>query len=702
MTIDRREFLGVAGASILAPLLGSDAPIPPRLEAPEPAPRDAGIADVRSVRRPSNDRTNSFYASNRAPLEREYFVKLPVTSVKPGGWLRRQLELQRDGLTGHLDEISMWLSRDGNAWLRKDGQGKHGWEELPYWLKGFANIGYVLGDAAMIGRAKFWIEAVLANQRDSGDFGPEVFKGAGKRDLWTNMPMLFCLQSYHEYSQDPRVLALMQRYFAWQLTIPDELFLKDYWENSRGGDNLYSVYWLYNRTGDEKLLELATKIHRNTADWRQQGKLPNWHNVNIAQSFREPATYWLQSHASSDLNATYADFELVRERYGQVPGGMFGADEDARAGYDDPRQAIETCGMVEQMTSNALLHRFTGDSSWADNTEDVAFNMFPAAFTADYRALRYLTAPNMAISDGKNHHPGISNSGPFLMMNPFSSRCCQHNHAAGWVYFSENSWMATPDNGLAAQHYVEGEVRAQVGDGTHVRLVATPKYPFDEHVDIAVVTPRAVSFPLYLRIPRWCRTPALRVNGRAIPVDGRPGEYLRIARTWKSGDRVSLVLPMEVSVREWRRNKNSVSVDRGPITYSLDIAERAVRKSSTETTVSDARWQADADASKWPSFELHPESAWNYGLLLDDTEPARSFTVVKRPWPADGNPFTQANAPIELRARGRRIPSWTFDETGLVAVLPQSPVRSEEVVTGIRLVPMGGARLRISAFPRVV
>ena len=702
MTIDRREFLGVAGASILAPLMGGDETIAPHLEATEPAPHDAEITDVRSVRRPSNDRTNSYYASNRAPLEREYFVKLPVTSVTPGGWLRRQLELQRDGLTGHLDEISMWLSRDGNAWLRKDGQGKHGWEELPYWLKGFANIGYVLGDATMIERAKFWIEAVLANQRDSGDFGPEVFKGAGKRDLWTNMPMLFCLQSYHEYSQDPRVLALMQRYFAWQRTIPDELFLKDYWENSRGGDNLYSVYWLYNRTGDETLLELATKIHRNTANWRQRGKLPNWHNVNIAQSFREPATYWLQSHASSDLNATYADFELVRELYGQVPGGMFGADEDARAGYDDPRQAIETCGMVEQMTSNALLHRFTGDSSWADNTEDVAFNMFPAAFTADYRALRYLTAPNMAISDGRNHHPGIANSGPFLMMNPFSSRCCQHNHAAGWVYFSENSWMATPDDGLAAQHYVEGEVRAQVGDGTRVRLVATTKYPFDEHVDIAVDTPRAVSFPLYLRIPRWCRKPALRVNGRAIPVDGRPGEYLRIARTWRSGDRVSLVLPMEVSVREWRRNKNSVSVDRGPLTYSLDIAERAVRKSSTETTVSDSRWQADADASKWPSFELHAASAWNYGLLVDDAEPARSFTVVKRAWPADGNPFTQANAPIELRARGKRITSWTLDETGLVAVLPQSPVRSEEVVTGIRLVPMGGARLRISAFPRVV
>ena len=702
MTIDRREFLGMAGGAVLAPML-SGAPLDADVPSAGAAP--AGLADtvdVATVRHPANDRRNSFYPSNREPLAREYFVKLPVASVRPGGWLRRQLDLQRDGLTGHLDEISIWLSKDDNAWLRKDGQGKHGWEELPYWLKGFANIGYVLGDRAMIERAKFWIEAVLANQRESGDFGPEVFKGAGKRDLWTNMPMLFCLQSYYEYARDPRVLTLMQRYFAWQLTIADEQFLEDYWEKSRGGDNLYSVYWLYNHTGDASLLDLAAKIHRNTANWKQKGALPNWHNVNIAQCFREPATWWLQSHDSSDLNATYADFQLVRDVYGQVPGGMFGADENARPGYDDPRQAIETCGMVEQMTSNALLLRFTGDSSWADNTEDVAFNTFPAAFTADYRALRYLTAPNMAVSDGRNHHPGIANDGPFLLMNPFSSRCCQHNHAAGWVYFSENSWMATPDDGLAAQHYTEGEVEARVGDGTTVRLATTTRYPFDERVDITVHAPHADAFPLYLRIPRWCREPALRINGAVHQVSSRPGEYLRIARAWKSGDHVSLALPMDVTVREWRRNKNSVSVDRGPLTYSLDIAERYVEKSSTASAQSDSRWQPGADATKWPAFEIQPASAWNYGLLLDDSDPSRSFTVVKRAWPADGNPFTQRNAPIELRARARRIASWTLDEHGLVAVLPQSPVTSEEPEVGVRLVPMGGARLRISAFPTIL
>src|SRR4051812_44666337 len=173
------------------------------------------------VERTANTGSNSFYLTNRSPLQKEYFTRLPVASVSPKGWVRKALELQRDGLTGNLGEISIWLSKTDNAWLNKEGKGKYGWEELPYWLKGYANIGYMLNDKKMIGEAKFWIDAVLNNQREDGDFGPAVLK-KGKRDLWTNMPMLWCLQSYYEYSKDARVLPFMSKYFKWQLSIPDD------------------------------------------------------------------------------------------------------------------------------------------------------------------------------------------------------------------------------------------------------------------------------------------------------------------------------------------------------------------------------------------------------------------------------------------------------------------------------------------------
>nr|WP_294942572.1 beta-L-arabinofuranosidase domain-containing protein [uncultured Mucilaginibacter sp.] len=650
------------------------------------------------LKKVDNGPANTNYVSNRAPLQNAYFVKLPVGSIQAGGWLKKALELQRDGLTGNLGEISIWLSKTDNAWLNKEGKGEYGWEELPYWLKGYANIGYMLGDKKMIAEAKFWIDAVLDNQRDNGDFGPAVER-KGNRDLWTNMPMLWCLQSYYEYSKDPRVIPFMTKYFKYELALPDNKLLEDYWENSRGGDNISSVYWLYNRTGDKFLLELAAKLDKNTADWRQANNLPNWHNVNIAQSFREPAQYFQQSNNPQDLAATYNDFKLVRSIYGQVPGGMFGADENARKGYDDPRQAVETCGMVEQMTSDQMLLGITGDTFWAENCEDVAFNTFSAAFMPDYRSLRYLTAPNMVLSDGKNHSPGIDNNGPFLMMNPFSSRCCQHNHAAGWVYYAENSWMATPDNGLAAQLYTEGRVNAKVGNGTTVSIAETTKYPFKDVVSFKVNTPKAVVFPLYLRVPAWCKAASVKVNGFPVKVTAAAGGYIRLTKTWKNGDIITLHLPMQIKVREWAKNKNSVSVNYGPLTYSLKIDEKYIKEDSKKTAIGDSRWQAGADPQKWPSYEIHPASAWNYGLILDEQHPERSFKVVQRAWPKDNNPFTNTGAPIQLIAAGKKIPGWGIDQYGLCSPLPQSPVVNNQPSTQLTLVPMGGARLRISSFP---
>lgn len=659
---------------------------------------DANSIVAEAMTKPSNSGANTFYVSNREPLLQQYFVKLPITAIKPGGWLRKAMELQSQGLTGHLDEISIWLSKEDNAWLKKDGIGKYGWEELPYWLKGFADLGYILQDEKIIKEAKFWIDAVLNNQRDNGDFGPLAMP-KGKRDFWTNMPMLWCLQSYYEYSNDKRVLDFMTRYFKYELSVPDEDFLEDYWEKSRGGDNMYSVYWLYNYTGDKWLLDLATKIDRNTANWRQSNNLPNWHNVNIAQCFREPATYYLQSHQPADLEATYNNQKLVRKIYGQVPGGMFGADENARKGYDDPRQAIETCGMVEQMTSDQMLLRTTGDTYWAENCEDVAFNNFSAAFMPDYKSLRYLTAPNMVISDSKNHAPGIDNNGPFLMMNPFSSRCCQHNHAAGWPYYSENSWMATSDNGLAAQLYTESEVTARVGNGETVTIKEVTRYPFEEQVAFEIKTKKTTTFPLYLRVPEWCSNPAVNVNGNTINVEKIPGGYIRLSNTWKNGDKISIQLPMALQVRQWAANKNSVSVNYGPLTFSLKIKEQYVQKDSKETAIGDSHWQETADAKKWPSYEIYPATAWNYGLLLNAQNPESSFTLVRKEWPQNNNPFTNEEAPVELKTKGKAIPSWTIDQYGLCGVLPQSPVMSDSPETELTLVPMGGARLRIASFP---
>lgn len=645
--------------------------------------------------RPDRMEQNPNYANNRSPLQPSHFLKLPVGSIKPEGWLRKYLELQRDGLTGHLNEISAWLEKENNAWLTNGGD--HGWEEVPYWLKGYGNLAYILGDENMINEAKTWIEAAINSQRPDGSFGPINMKG-DKPELWAQMIMLWCLQSYYEYTNDSRVLTLMTNFFKWELSLPDDKFLEDYWENSRGGDNLLSVYWLYNKTGESFLLELAEKIHRNTADWTRPSTLPNWHNVNVAQCFREPATYYMLDKDSALLAASYNVHHLIRRTFGQVPGGMFGSDENCRMGYIDPRQGVETCGMVEQMASDEIMLRMTGDPFWAEHCEDVAFNTYPAATMPDFKALRYITCPNHVISDSKNHHPGIDNSGPFLAMNPFSSRCCQHNHAQGWPYYTEHLVLATPDNGAALALYASCKATMKVGDGQQIAIHEETNYPFDEVIRLTVQTDKEVEFPLYLRIPTWANQAQIHINGQKVTTPVTCGQYACIRRTWKNDDKVELTLPMQLSLRTWQVNKNSVSVNYGPLTMSLKIQEKYIKSDSKETAIGDSQWQKDADASQWPTYEIYPDSPWNYSLVLNKDNALKDFKVIKKQWPADNFPFTQESVPLEIKTVGRQIPSWKVDQYGLCHELPEAdaPKREKEEIT---LIPMGAARLRISAFP---
>lgn len=637
---------------------------------------------------------NSHYPSYRSPLKNTPLTPLPITAFRPGGWLKKALELQRDGLTGQLGEISKWLAKQDNAWLNASGTGSFGWEEVPYWLRGYSRVGYVLRDPQMSEETRVWVEGTIKSARPDGDFGPIHNHGKGFRDLWAQMLMLQVLQSWHDFTGDKRVLKLMTNYFKWQLAIPEAKFLKDYWENSRGADNLASVYWLYNRTREPFLLDLAKKIDRNTADWRALGRLPNFHVVNIAQCFRAPATFWLQSGRADDLQASYRNFDFIREKYGQVPGGMFGADENARPGHDDPHQASETCSFVEQIGSNAFMMSITADPKWVTNTEEVAFNSWPAALTSDYRALRYLTAPNQVISDAKNHAPGVANAGPFMLMNPFSSRCCQHNHTSGWVNYLEGSWMATGDGGLAGVLYHEGSVTAKVGQASEVTITSTTRYPFEETIRMRVAIGRAAEFPLYFLIPEWASGATFKVGKDAIK--GQPGKYVRVEREWRDGDSIEIKLPMRPRVKVWDQMKNSVTVYYGPLGFSLKIGEKFTRVDGTKNAQWDSGWQSGADPSKWPTYEITPTTPWNYGL------PAKpKFTVVRRAWPGDNNPFTQASTPIEIRTQGRQIPEWRIDQDGLVGILPQSPVHVDTPIEEITLVPMGAARLRISSFPVV-
>ena len=646
---------------------------------------------LRSAETPPATGANRYYAGNRPPLAPNPLIKLPLGSVRPEGWLRHQLVLETKGFSGKLEEISEFCKFEGNGWTSPQGQGKFGWEEVPYWLRGYVDLGYILQDQAIVRRANQWLNAVISTERADGYFGSrsnvasDRVNGMRTRmlDLWPNMTMLFALRSLYEATGDRRILPFLTKYFRWQTTIPLEDFLSASWQKQRAGDNLDSIYWLYNRTGQPWLLDLARVNHERTEDW--SGGIASWHNVNFAECFREPAQFFQQARDARYLNATARNYDTMRRLYGQVPGGGYAADENARPGFNGPRNGTETCAWAEMMFSDEMLVGITGDRRWADRAEEIAFNSFPASMTPDLKGLHYITSPNQVQLDRANKAPMIQNGGDMFRYNPYGYRCCQHNAAFGWPYFSEHLWMATRANGLAAVLYAPSQVKAKVADGAEVSLTESTNYPFDDTVAIRVETPKPVAFPLVLRVPAWCSNPSVSVNGKALPAPRDVRGWLIVDRTWSTSDKLVLSLPMKIAVTVWKENRNTVSVSRGPLTYSLKIGERWVREGGTD---------------EFPAEEVYPATAWNYGLVVNVRDPQESFQFVKTGKTA-AQPFAVEDSPVMLRAKGRRIPQWKLEPNGMAGEVQPGPVKSGEPTEDITLIPMGAARLRISSFPQI-
>ena len=500
-----------------------------RAGAPEDPP-DGAAATAVGV--PPAVAPNRHYPSNRPPLTVNPLVKLPIGTIEPRGWLMAQLRLMRDGFTGRLAEISRFLG-DDSGWITMKGKG---WEEMPYWLKGYGDLGYLLKDAAVRKETERWLGYAFRSQARDGYFGPADNRAA--LDLWPNMVMLAALQSYHEATGDRRVLDLMSRYFQFELHLPEDQLLPGSWQKLRGGENLESVYWLYNRTGEGFLLDLARKINARTADWASPilsaERDAHWeessfyHGVNIAMGFRYPGLFFQQTRDAGLLETVERNYRQVMDRYGRQPGGMFGADENIRPGHEDPRQGAETCTMVEFMASFESLLKITGGTVWADRAEEVAFNSLPASMTPDLKGLHYLTAANLISCDSGGEHD-FQNTGTLVSFDPWSYRCCQHNVAFGWPWFAEHLWLATADNGLAAAIYAPSAVRAKVAEGAEVEISEETAYPFGDEILLTVACDRPVAFPLYLRLPGWARTVRIVLNGRPLEGDFRGGALRRPA-----------------------------------------------------------------------------------------------------------------------------------------------------------------------------
>jgi uncharacterized protein len=626
---------------------------------------------------------------NRSPLTQNRYYPLPLTSIRPKGWLLEQLQIQARGLTGHLDEFWPDVGPQ-SGWLGGDGES---WERGPYFLDGLLPLAHLLQDQTLLAKANKWVDWTLNNQSANGMIGP-----VRNDDWWPRMVMLKALTQHQEATGDPRVIPVMKRYFDYQLRELPQRPLRD-WGKYRWQDEALSVVWLYNRTGDRDLLRLAELLHDQGFSWSKQfeqfqfkektrgkdlgltkGKLPGdlamqTHGVNNAMGLKSSAVWSLFSQDASDRSGV--DHQLsALDLYHGMPTGMFSADEHL-AGRN-PSQGVELCTVVENMFSLEQAIAILGDASLGDRLERIAYNALPGALTDDMWAHQYDQQPNQ-IECTLAQRPWTTN-GPESNLYGLEPNfgCCTANMHQGWPKFTSSLWMAGAAGGLAAVVYAPCELRTKIAS-VAVAIHEETQYPFDGKITLRFRNDKPVRFPLSLRFPSWAQSPSVRVNGS--PVDSvQSGQFAVLAREWRSGDQVDLQFPMTAVTKHW--DENSVVVERGPILYSLPI---------------ETEWQKLRTRGMTADWEVKPKAAWNYGLPMGST--GRQTTEIQRPRKSGRGIFTLDDAPVGVKVEARRIENWKA-ENGVAGELPPSPaVSNGGSVEGLVLVPYGAAKLRITVFP---
>ena len=627
---------------------------------------------------------------NRAPLAPNTFDLLPLGSVRPAGWLRRQLEIQATGLGGHLDET--WADVGSNSgWLGGTGEA---WERGPYFLDGLLPLAYLLDDDRLKAKAQRYIDWTLTHQAANGMIGP-----ASNDDWWPRMVMLKVLMQYEEATGDARVIPVLSRYFAHQMEALPGRPLRD-WGKFRWQDNALVVIWLYNRTGDPKLVELARLLHKQGFDWQadfadfkhtqritpemiklsEHNGLGDYalstHGVNNGQALKAAPVWSVISGSETDRRGL-AQMMAALDKYHGLPNGMFSCDEHF-AGRD-PSQGSELCTVVETMFSLEQSLAILGDASLGDRLEQIAFNALPGTFTDDMWAHQYNQEPNQV--EVSLHRKPWTTDGPESNLYGLEPNfgCCAANFHQGWPKFAASLWMASQDGGLVAAAYSPCEVRVKVGE-TAVHVVEETDYPFRGTIRVTVNPSAEVKFPLRLRIPAWAKGTSIKVNGQAHPVAAQAG-FAKIDRSWKAGDVVEMTFPMAPRVVHGGY-RESISVERGPLVFSYPIGEDWVKLRTRGMT---ADWQ------------VYPTSEWNYALAVDG-DTARGLLAEEHP--VGGSPFALTGTPVKLQVAARKVPAWRAVD-GVADPVPQSPVVSEETEETITLVPYGAAKLRITAFPRL-
>jgi DUF1680 family protein len=356
---------------------------------------------------------------------------------------------------------------------------------------------------------------------------------------------------------------------------------------------------LFRATGEQRYLELS----RYFVD--ERGQQPPYFDIEARERGENPERFWARSyeynqshrpvreqrqvvgHAvravylysamadlamiDGDASLLAADEQLWRHltttrMYVMGGIGTSGQNEGFTSDYDLPNESAyaETCAAIglvfwaQRMLENTLDRRYT------DVLELALYNAVLSGVSLDGTTFFY---DNPLASTG-NHH----------RQHWFACPCCPPN-LARILASLEQYLYAQSDDEIVVHLYAQSEAQFEIG-GQTVTLRQETSYPWDGQVAIKVAPQAEAEFTLCLRLPGWCQSPHISVNGETVePAGSTESGYLRLRRTWRPDDTIALALPMPVeriyAHPAVRADVGQVALRRGPIVYCFEQTDSA-------------------------------------------------------------------------------------------------------------------------------
>lgn len=440
-------------------------------------------------------------------------------------------------------------------------------------------------DQQLINKLKNAAYELMATQTPEGYIGNYASESRLKAwDIWGRKYVMLGLIAYYDVSKDRKALEAAAKeadFLIQELADKNALIVK--MGNHRGmaaSSVLEPVCQLYMRTGNERYLDFAEEIVRQ---WEtpEGPQLISKASVPVGQRFAKPAENWYgweQGQKAYEMMSCYEGLlELYRitgkESYKKAAEQTWQSITDTEINIAGSGAAMEawfsgkkiqhvpiahyqeTCVTVTWIKFNQQLLRLTGESKYADAIEWAYYNALLGAMRPDG-------------SDWAKYTPLSGQRLPGSEQCGMGLNCCNASGPRGLFTIPLTAVMSS-NEGLNINFYMEGSYQTTSPKKNVITVKQHTDYPVSGNVNISLEMKTAENMTLALRIPSWSDESTVLINDQPVEKVTR-GDYLKISRTWKEGDKIQIRLDMKGELHYTGQSPVNVAITRGPVVLTRD------------------------------------------------------------------------------------------------------------------------------------